>query len=112
MTIFGKPLSAYVGFAKVFLVLILVVGAARLALSLAGVSNDVTRWLSINGVIWVGIVVLAIRAARTGFGTYRHLLPPYVLQMVTAQMVIVPAIILAIVTGRDNVFSAPEFSFG
>ena len=112
MTIFGKRLSEYVAFARVFLVLILVVGLARLALSLGGVPNTAARWVSITVVIWIGIIYFAIKVHTTGFGTYRHLLPIYFLQMLTAQVVIVPAIILAIMTGHDNIFSIPEFSFG
>ncbi len=110
--IFGKALSEYVAFARVFLVLILIVGFARLALSLAGVPDAAARWVSITAVIWIGVVYYAIRVHRTGFGTYRHLLPIYFLQMLAAQLVIVPAIILAIVTGRDNIFSIPEYAFG
>ena len=106
MTIFGKPLSAYFALAKVFLALILVVGIARLALSLGGVPNTTARWM------WIGILYFAIKVHTTGFGTYRHLLPIYFLQSLAAQAVIVPAIILAIVTGQDNIFSIPEFSFG
>lgn len=112
MTIFGKPLSEYVAFAKWFLVLILMVGIARLALSLGGVANSAAKWVSISVAMWIGIVYFAIRVHTTGFGTYRHLLPLYFLQSLAAQAVIVPAIILAIATGRDNIFSAPEFSFG
>jgi hypothetical protein len=112
MTIFGKRLSEYAAFARVFLVLILVVGLARLALSLGGVPNTAARWVSITVVMWIGIVYFAIKVHTTGFGTYRHLLPIYFLQSLAAQVVIVPAIILAILTGRDNIFSIPEFSFG
>ena len=112
MTIFGKRMSEYVAFAKVFLALILVVGIARLALSLGGVPNATARWISISVVMWIGIVYFAIRVHTTGFGTYRHLLPIYFLQSLAAQAVIVPAIILAIMTGQDNIFSIPEYSFG
>ena len=112
MTIFGKPLSEYVHFARVFLGLILVVGVARLALSLSGVPNDLARWISITAVIWMGIFYFAVKVPTTGFGTYRHLLPIYFLEMLSAQVVIVPAIILAILTGHDNIFSIPEYSFG
>ena len=112
MTIFGKRLSEYIAFAKVFLALILVVGIARLALSLGGVPDATARWVSITVVMWIGIVYFAIKVHTTGFGTYRHLLPIYFLQSLAAQAVIVPAIILAIVTGRDNIFSVPEFNLG
>jgi hypothetical protein len=112
MTIFGKRLSEYVGFAKVFLALILAVGVARLALSLGSVPNATAKWVSITVVIWIGFIYFAIKVHTTGFGTCRHLLPIYFLEMLAAQLVIVPAIILAILTGRDNIFSIPEFSFG
>ena len=112
MTIFGKRLFEYVRFARMFLALILVVGIARLAISLGGAPNDFARWISISVVMWIGIIYFAIRVHTTGFGTYRHLLPICVLQSLAAQAVIVPGIIIAIMTGQDNIFSIPEYSFG
>ena len=112
MTIFGKPLSEYISFAKPFLGLILVVGIVRLALSLGGVPDSAAKWLSITAVAWIGVVYFAIRVHTTGFGTYKHLLPICVLQGITTQVVIVPAIILAIFTGQDNIYSVPEVFFG
>jgi hypothetical protein len=112
MTIFGKRLSEYVAFARPFLILILVVGIARLALSLGGVSDSIARWLSITAVAWIGVLYFSIKVHTTGFGSYKHLLPILVLQGLAAQAVIVPAIILAIFTGQDNIFSIPEYSFG
>jgi hypothetical protein len=112
MTIFGKRLSEYFAFSKPFLILIVVVGIARLALSLGGVPNSAAKWLSITAVIWIGVLYFSIRVHTSGFGSYKHLLPICVLQSLTAQVIIVPAIVLAIFTGHDNIFSAPEFSFG
>lgn len=112
MTIFGKQLSEYFAFCKVFLVLILVVGLARLALSLGGAPTSLAKWISISAVAWIGVVYYAIRVHTTGFGSYKHLLPICVLMGVTAQVVIVAGIILAIFTGQDNIFSVPEYSFG
>ncbi len=112
MNIFGKRLSEYVAFSKPFLGLILVVGIARLALSLGGVPNSTVKWLSINAVGWIGVLYYSVRVHTSGFGSYKQLLPICFLQMVTAQVVIVPAIILAIFTGTDNIYSAPEYAFG
>ncbi len=112
MTIFGKRLSEYVALAKPFLILILVVGIARLALSLGGVSNSLVKWVSISIVMWIGVLYYAIRVHTSGFGSYKQLLPIYVLQSITAQLIIVPAIILAIFTGKDNIYSTPEFAMG
>lgn len=112
MIIFGKRLSEYVAFCKPFLILILVVGILRLALSLAGVSNSIDRWLSITAVIWIGVLYYSIRVHTSGFGSYKQLLPIFVLQSLAAQAIIVPGIILAIVTGKDNIYSVPEYAFG
>jgi hypothetical protein len=112
MTIFGKRLSEYFAFCKPFLGLILVVGIARLALSLGGAPNSTAKWLSITAVIWIGVVYYAIRVHTSGFGSYKQLLPICVLQSLAAQAVIVPGIILAIFTGKDNIYSAPEYAFG
>jgi hypothetical protein len=112
MSIFGKPLSEYAAFARPFLGLILVVGIARLALSLGGVPNATAKWISITAVIWIGVLYFAIRVHTSAFGSYKQLLPICVLQSLAAQAVIVPAIVLAIITGQDNIYSAPEFSFG
>src|SRR5881397_2634964 len=112
MTVFGKPLSEYVSFSKLFLGLILVVGIARLALSLGGVPNSIAKWLSITAVIWIGVLYYSIRVHTSGFGNYKHLLPIFVLMSLVAQAIIVPAIVLAIFTGTDNIYTVPEFSFG
>jgi hypothetical protein len=112
MTIFGKRLSEYFAFCKPFLGLILIVGIARLALSLAGAPNSTAKWLSITAVIWIGVLYYAIRVHTSGFGSYKQLLPICYLLSLTAQAIIVPAIILAIFTGQDNIFSIPENFFG
>jgi hypothetical protein len=112
MTIFGKRLSEYVAFTKYFLVLILVVGIARLALSIAGVPNSTAKWVSISAVALIALVYTSIRVHTSGFGSYKHLLPLFVLQSLTGQLVIIAGIVLAIFTGTDNIFSAPEYSGG
>jgi len=111
MTIFGKSPSDYVSFCKLFLVLIFVAGVTRLALSLGGVPNSAAKWLSMTAIAWIGVVYYAIRVHTTGFGTYKHLLPICALQSWTTQLVVVPSIILAIFTGKNNIYSAPEFFF-
>ena len=112
MTIFGKPLSEYVAFAKPVLGLILMVALGRLALFFAGVPNSTARWLSVTVVIWLGVLYFGIKVHTSGFGSYRQLLPICYLMSITAQLVIVPSIILAILTGHDNIYSIPENFFG
>jgi hypothetical protein len=112
MTIFGKTLSEYVSFAKPLLLLIGVVGIARLGLSLAGVQTGIVKWLSISAVLLIGLVYFSIRVYTTGFGSYKQLLPVLFLQSVTAQAIIIAGIVIAIETGRDNIFSVPEYAGG
>jgi EamA domain-containing membrane protein RarD len=112
MRIFGKGLSEYVAFSKWFIVLIAVVGVARLALSLGGASWETVRWISMNAVLWIGVVYLSIRAHTTGFGTYRHLKGVLALPNLTGQGIAIVAIAIAIFTGTDNAFSVPEAAFG
>ena len=112
MKIFGKSLSEYVAFSRLFLGLILIVGVTRLAISLAGAPNSTGKWASVTGVVLIGILYYSVRVHTTGFGSYKQLLPVFVLLSLTAQIVSAAAIALAIFTGQDNIFSAPEFSGG
>jgi hypothetical protein len=112
MTIFGKRLSDYFAFCKPFLGIILIVGLGRLALFFAGVPNSAARWLSITVAIWIGVLYYGIKVHTSGFGSYKQLLPICYLMSLTAQLVIVPSIILAILTGHDNIYSIPENFFG
>jgi hypothetical protein len=119
---FGKKLKEYVRFERWNLILIVVVFALRLGLSLAGVSHSGHRdwvqqhfygsgtleWVSINLVLLVGILYCAIAVQTTGFGTYKHLFPLLLFQTTIAHGLIGMAIILGIVTGHNNIFTAPE----
>ena len=112
MTIFGKPLSEYIGFAKHILWLVAIVGIARLALSLGGVENATVKWLSISVMLLIGLVYFSIRVYTSGFGSYKQLLAVLFLQNLVAQTIIIAGIVIAIFTHRDNIFSAPEYSGG
>ncbi|HKS96233.1 MAG TPA: hypothetical protein VJV74_08870 [Terriglobia bacterium] len=110
--IFGKSLSDYVGFAKAFLILILVVGLGRFGLSLAGVPNSTTKFLSLTVVFLLGMIYYAVRVHTSGFGSYKQLLPVLYLVVILGNCIIIAGIVLAILTGKNNIFSAPEFSGG
>jgi hypothetical protein len=112
MKIFGKSFSEYVRFEKVVLWVIVIVGLGRLALSMGGVANSTAKWLSVSVVIMLGAIYCAIRVHTTGFGSYRHLVVLIWIQDVLAELIVAAGIVLAILTGKDNIFSAPEFSGG
>jgi hypothetical protein len=112
MTVFGKRPSEYIEFSRVFLVLILLVGILRLALSLGGAPNSTVRWFTMTGVAWIGIFYLSVRVHTSGFGSYKHLLGVLVPLNLAAQVIAIVGIVIAMVTGTDNIFSAPEYAFG
>ena len=112
MKIFGKSLSEYTAFARVMLAAIGIIGILRLVLSLAGVPNGTVRWLSMSVVVLLGVIYLGVQASKTGFGTYRHLLPLMVLQSGLANAIAALGILVSIFTGGINIFTAPEYSGG
>ena len=112
MTIFGKSLSEYAKFQKAFLGLILVVGLARLVLSLGGVPNTTVKWLSITAVSLIGLLYYSVRVHTSGFGSYKQLLPILAIQSLWTQAISFVAIAVAIFTRKDNIFTAPEYSGG
>jgi hypothetical protein len=112
VVIFGKRLSEYVAFCRPFLILIAVVGFVRLALSLGGTPNSTARWFSMTLLVWIGVIYYSIRIHTSGFGSYKQLLPVVALLNITAQVIAMVGIAIAMFTGNDNIFSAPEYAFG
>jgi hypothetical protein len=110
--IFGKSFGEYVAFAKVFLILIPIAGITRLALSLSGEPNSSVKWVSVTALVSIGTIYYAIRVHMARFGSYKQLLAICFLLNLSAQVVVVFGIILAIVTGTNNIFSSPEYAFG
>jgi hypothetical protein len=110
--IFGKSCSDYIRFQRVFLGLVLVVGLARLGLSLAGLPNSTTKWLSLTVLTLIGVFYYGVRVHTSGFGSYKQLLPLLFNQNALAQVIVIVGIVIGILTGHDNVFTAPEYSGG
>lgn len=110
MKIFGKNLCDYVRFERGFLILVLVVGIARLALSLLGVPNSTVRYLSLTVLFLLGMLYYSVSVYTSGFGSYKQLLPVFALPVITGNCIVITGIVIAILTAKDNIFSAPEFS--
>jgi hypothetical protein len=64
MKIFGKSLSDYIRFERRFLILVLVVGLARLALSLLGVPNSTVKFLSLTVLYLLGMLYYSSTSRR------------------------------------------------
>ncbi|HEX4997680.1 MAG TPA: hypothetical protein VFY29_05620 [Terriglobia bacterium] len=112
MTIWNKSLSSYIRFAAPVALLILLVGILRLTLSLAGQPDSSTHWLSMTAIMFFGVVYLGIRVGTSGLGSYKHLLAVIAVPNTALHAVAIAGIVIGILTGHDNVFTAPEYAFG
>ena len=109
---FGKTVGQYLAFQKVILALIAVAFVVRLGLSLSGTPNETAKWISVTSVLLLGVVFYGVAVHTTGFGSYKQLYPLLLFQSLLGEGLVALAIVLAIVTGRDNIYTAPEYSGG
>ena len=109
---FGKTVTQYLGFQKVVLALIVLAFLGRLMLSLAGTPNSVARWVSVTVVLLAGVFYCGVTVYTSGFGSYKQLYPLMLFQSLLGQGLVALAIVLAILTGTDNIYTAPEYSGG
>ena len=110
MKVWGKSFAEYVAFQKPIIILIIVVGLLRLALSLGGIPTGTVKWVSLTLVSVIGFFYCAILVPLRGFGSYKHLLPLYFIQSMAGNLIIAGSIVLSALTGRENIYSAPEYS--
>ena len=109
---FGKTAAQYVGFQKVVLALIVVIFLLRLMLSLAGTPNSVARWISVTAVLLAGVLYYGVAVHTSGFGSYKQLYPLVLFQSLLGEGLLALGVALAILTGTDNIYTAPEYSGG
>ncbi len=109
---FGKSLSDYLRFQGVILGLIVVVAIVRLGLSLSGMPNDTVKWISVTGVMLLGLLYYSVAVHTKGFGSYKQLYGLLLIQSFMTETIVALAIVLAIVTGTSNIYTAPEYSGG
>jgi len=106
---FGKPLSEYVAFEKPILILIAVVWALRLVFSMAGIPVVASKIVSISAVLVLASLYYGWAAVQKGFGSYKQLYGLNLVQNVFAQTLVALAIVFAMVIGKDNIYTIPEF---
>jgi len=109
---FGKSVGEYLGFQKVVLAVIVVVWLVRLVLSLAGTPNATAKWVSVTVVLLIGVLYYGVAVHTRGFGGYKQLYPLALFQSLLGEGLVALAIVMAIFTGRDNIYTAPEYSGG
>jgi hypothetical protein len=105
---FGKPLAYYVRLQAYPLAAILVIFLARLSMSSLGIPGSVEMILSVTLVQFLALPYYALLAKRENL-SFRHLYAMGLTQSLFAQTLIALAIVLGIFTGRDNIYTIPEF---
>jgi len=109
---FGKTVAQYLAFQKVVLAVIVLAFLGRLTLSLAGAPNSLARWISVTVVLLAGVVYYGVAVHTSGFGSYKQLYPLALFQSLLGEGLVALAVALAILTGADNIYTAPEYSGG
>lgn len=109
---FGKKLSEYIRFERVILILIAAVFVSRLVVGMSGVEIAKAKWVSINIVLLLGLIYCAVNVHLSGFGSYKQLFGLLFIQTGFAHILIASAILMAVLTGVDNIYTAPEFFNG
>lgn len=108
MSLFGKSLAEYARFTRIGMILILMMGLARFIVGVSGVPYETaTHLLSLTILSPLLALIYGQRAAASGFGGYRHLLPTTVLLSVTMYGFIVLAILVEGLGGIHGYFHAP-----
>jgi len=105
-----RSFSDYFRFQRAIFAAIVSVFVIRLVMSWAGFPNSYTRWVSVNLVLGIGLLTIAVAIPLSGFGGYKSLFVVLLNQTVLAQGLVALAIIAGIITGVDNVYTTPEFA--
>ena len=109
---FGKTVAQYLAFQKVVLAVIVLAFLVRFTASLAGAPNSVAKWVSVTVVLLAGVVYYGVAVHTSGFGSYKQLYPLALFQSLLGEGLVALAVALAILTGADNIYTAPEYSGG
>ena len=109
---FGHSIGEYIRFQRWILALIVLVFAVRLGASLAGRPNEEIRWISMSAVGAAALIYVAVTVHTKRFGSYKQLFGLLLIQNVLSHTLIASAILLGILTGSDNIFTAPEYFGG
>ncbi len=105
---FGRPLMFYVGRQKPVLIIIAGVFLFRLLMSAVGIPDSAGKILSITSILLIAPTYYAVLARREGLG-FKELYAMGLVQGLFSQTLVALAIVVGILSGRDNIYTVPEF---
>jgi succinate dehydrogenase hydrophobic anchor subunit len=110
MRVGGHRMREHVRLLLPLFAFLLVVWLLRLLLAAAGASLSVSRVFSVTTASAVAVFLAVLLIHFHGFGGYTNVVTTSLLLNAWSQVLIVIAILVAVVTGTENVYTLPEFS--
>ena len=110
MTISGRTLGEHIQLLTPLFGLIAAVWVLRWSLYQIGVPLSFVRFFSVTAIVPICILLGALLIHVKRFGGYVNAVVATVLLVLWSQFLIVAAIMFAVVTGFENVYTLPEFS--
>ncbi|MCI0626158.1 MAG: hypothetical protein L0387_31695 [Acidobacteria bacterium] len=110
MRVGGHRMREHVRLLRPLFAFLAAVWLLRLFLAAAGVSLSVTRVFSVTTAAAVAVFLAVLLIYFRGFGGYTNVVAASLLLNAWSQVLIVIAILFAVATGTENVYTLPEFS--
>jgi len=110
MRVGGHRMREHVRLLLPLFAFLLVVWLLRLLLAAAGASLSVARVFSVTTASAVAVFLAVLLIHFHGFGGYTNVVATSLLLNAWSQILIVSAILFAVATGTENVYTLPEFS--
>ena len=110
MRVGGHRMREHVRLLLPLLAFVTVVWLLRLLLAAAGASLSVTRVFSVTTASAVAVFLAVLLIHFHGFGGYTNVVTTSLLLNAWSQILIVIAILFAVATGTENIYTLPEFS--
>jgi hypothetical protein len=110
MNISGRSFGEHIRLLTPLFGLIAAIWVLRWSLFHLGLPLSVVRYLSVTAILPVCILLAAVLIHVKRFGGYSNVVLSAFLLVMWSQALIVAAILFAVLTGIDNVYTLPEFS--
>ncbi|MEW5976784.1 MAG: hypothetical protein AB1898_13355 [Acidobacteriota bacterium] len=111
MKINGYGILAHVRFLSPLLGILTGVWLLRLALDAGGCPHYLSRFVSVTTTTTAMVFVAALLIHFRGFGSYANMIMASLLLTTWAQLLVILAILFGVITGIENIYTAPEYSF-
>ena len=82
----------------------------RLLLDAAGVSHKMLGVFSVTGVSTLAVLLAVLLIHFRRFGSFPNVVVSVILLVVWTQILVILAIVFSVMTGIENIFTAPEYS--